>query len=76
MDADAGEEEAEPAAGVEDLLEVFDISDDGTGVVKEGDDDDRVEVVGSDVDPGAGDESNDEAGGGAGGGSASHQLLT
>ena len=52
-----------------DLQEVFDISDnDGTGVVKEGDDDDGVEEVGSGVEPGHGDGSNEEAGGGAGGG--------
>ena len=65
LDADTGEEEAEPEAGEEDLLEVFDISDDDdTGVVNEGDDDDDVE----EIEPGAGDGSNDVAGGAAGGG--------
>ena len=38
MDADAGEEEAEPAAVVQNLPALFDISDDNdTGVVNEGD---------------------------------------
>ena len=53
LDADAGEEEAEPAAGVEDLLEMSDISNDnGTGVVNEGGDDDNVEKAGRGVEQG------------------------
>lgn len=69
MHPDTSEEEAEPEAAEEDLLEVFDISDnDDTGVINEGDDDDDVEEVGRGVEPGAGDGSNAVAGGRAGGG--------
>ena len=55
MNAYAGEEEAEPEAGVEDLLEMFDIGEDvDTGVVNEGDDNDVVEEAGRVVEPRAG----------------------
>ena len=64
LDADAGEEEG---GHEEDLLEVFDISDeDGTGVIGAGDDDDDEEDVGRGVGPKAGDGSDEVAGGGPG----------
>lgn len=68
LEADAGEKEDEGAVGVEDLLEVLDISDDDTGVVNEGNHDDGVEKVGWGVEPGEQDGFNEEAGGGGGGG--------
>ena len=64
LDADAGEEGGGPE---EDLLEVFDISDDDdTGAIGAGDDDDDEEDVGRGVGPEAGDGSNEVAGGGPG----------
>ena len=54
MDADSGEEEVEAAVGVEDFLEALDISDDCSGVVDGGDNDD-VEEAGRHAKPGAGD---------------------
>ena len=65
MDADTGEEQAEPAAGQEDLLAVIDTSDKDTGVVHGGDEDHDVDQVGRDMEPKAGDRSNKEVGGGS-----------
>lgn len=74
LDADTGEEEAGHEAYEEDLVEIFDVSsDDDTGVVIEGDDDDDVQEVGRSVEPEAGDESNE---GGLAGKQAGHLPLT